>query len=203
MLKERGSLYFRIFFSNFLVGVGAGLIIPFLNLYFRDRFGLNPDAIGSYYAVVHFAMLAGAIVAPVMAKRLGLVRTVVVTQLCSLPFMAALSYTYFLPLAVLAFIARGGLMNLGIPLVTNLGMELAHKSEHALVGALLMVGWTSSWMISTAVGGSLIEAYGYTVTMNITMAVYALASLTFYLFFAKTEKRQPGEPGWVIQAEAR
>ena len=49
MLKERWPFYFKISISNFLVGMGAGLVIPFLNLYFRDRFGQAPDSIGHFY----------------------------------------------------------------------------------------------------------------------------------------------------------
>ncbi len=199
--RLRGRFYFKVTFSNFLVGLGAGLIIPFLNLYFRDRFDLSPDLIGLYYFVVQFSMLAGSLSGPVLAKRWGLVRTVVITQLASIPFMLTLSYTYLLPLAFVAFVLRGGLMNLGVPIVTNLGMELAEKREQGLVNALLMVAWTSAWMVSAAVGGSLIEKFGYTFTMNITVFLYVLSSFTFYIFFRKAEVKGDGGIGWVIVRE--
>ena len=201
-LKERGGFYFKITFANFIVGMGAGLIIPFLNLYFRDRFKLAPDTIGLFYSVVHFAMLTGSLAGPILVKRFGLVRTVVVTQMASIPFMAVLSYAYFLPLAFVAFVIRGGLMNLGQPLVTNLGMELSHENEQGLVNALLMVAWTSSWMISTAVGGTLIENYGYTVTMNITVVLYILSTAVFYFFFRKAESRNRSGNGWNLIEKA-
>ena len=200
-LKARGRFYFKVSFSNFLVGLGAGLIIPFLNLYFRDRFDLSPDLIGLYYFVVQFSMLAGSLSGPVLAKKWGLVRTVVITQLASIPFMLTLSYTYVLPLAFIAFVLRGGLMNLGVPIVTNLGMELAEKQEQGLVNALLMVSWTSAWMVSAAVGGSLIEKFGYTFTMNITVFLYVVSSFTFYYFFRKAEIKGDGETGWTIVRE--
>jgi predicted MFS family arabinose efflux permease len=127
-----------------------------------------------------------------------LVRTVVFTQLASIPFMLTLSYSYILSLSVLAFIFRGGLMNLGVPIVTNLAMELSDRDEQGLVNALLMVSWTGSWMVSAALGGQLIESYGYTVAMNITIILYVLSSIMFYGFFRKTEARSREESGWVI-----
>jgi len=203
-LKTRGGFFLKVFVTNFTIGAGAGLIIPFLNLYFRDRFNLPPDVIGIYYSVVHLSMFAGSLSGPVLTKRLGLVRTVVVTQLLSIPFMLTLSYSYVLWLAVAAFVIRGGLMNLGVPIVTNLCMELSKKEEQGLVGALLMIGWTSSWMITTAVGGRLIESFGYTFTMNITIATYVLSSILFYGFFRKTERRNQNSPGWaIIRGEMR
>ena len=194
--RRRGRFYGKVFITNFMIGMGAGLIIPFLNLYFRDRFNLAPDTIGIYYSIVHGSMLLGTLAGPVLVLRYGLVRTVVVTQLVSIPFMAVLSYTFWLPLAVVAFVLRGGLMNLGVPLVTNLGMEMAEKEEQGLVGALLMVGWTSSWMVSTAVGGSLIEHYGYTFTMNMTIVVYLLSTVVFFKMFRRAEVKNGNGRGW-------
>jgi predicted MFS family arabinose efflux permease len=200
-LRKRGRFYFRITFANFLVGLGAGLIIPFLNLYFKDRFDLKPDAIGAFYFLVHLSMFAGILAGPVLARKFGLVRAVVVTQLASIPFMLILAYTFYLPLAVVAFIIRGGLMNLGAPIVTNFGMELSHKGEQGLVNALLMVSWSSAWMASAAAGGVLIERFGYTVTMNITVVLYVISSLTFYGFFKDSEVRTGGVPDWIITRE--
>ncbi|HDL00958.1 MAG TPA: MFS transporter, partial [candidate division Zixibacteria bacterium] len=96
--KKRGSFYFKITIANFLVGLGAGLIIPFLNLYFSDRFNQGADSIGMFYFFVSFSMLAGSLAGPIMARKFGLVRAVVITQLISIPFMFILSYSYFLPL---------------------------------------------------------------------------------------------------------
>ncbi|KAA3632438.1 MAG: MFS transporter [Calditrichaeota bacterium] len=199
--RLRGKFYFRITISNFMVGLGAGLIIPFLNLYFRDRFHLGADTIGLYYFFVSFAMLAGSLAGPVVAHKFGLVRAVVITQLISIPFMFILSYSYVLPLVVTAFILRAGFMNLGVPIVTNLGMELSEKKEQGLVNALLMVSWTSSWMISAAAGGTLIDKYGYTFTINITIALYLLSTILFYSFFKNAEEKTDSHPKWIISKE--
>ncbi len=199
--KKRGSFYFKITIANFLVGLGAGLIIPFLNLYFSDRFNQGADSIGMFYFFVSFSMLAGSLAGPIMARKFGLVRAVVITQLLSIPFMFILSYSYFLPLVVGAFILRAGFMNLGVPIVTNLGMELAEKKEQGLVNALLMVSWTSSWMISAAVGGQLIDSYGYTFTIDITIVLYLLSTLTFYSFFKNAEIKTDTHPKWIIAKE--
>ncbi len=200
--KERGSFYFKITISNFLVGMGAGLIIPFLNLYFRDRFHQGADSIGLFYFFVSFSMLAGSLAGPIMAKKFGLVRTVVITQLLSIPFMFIMSYSYFLPFVVAAVILRAGFMNLGVPIVTNLGMELSNKKEQGLVNALLMVSWTSSWMISAAVGGQLIDSYGYTFTINITIGLYLLSTIIFYSFFKDVEMKTDSHPKWIIINES-
>ena len=197
-LKVRGAFYFKITFVNFLVGLGAGLIIPFLNLYFRDRFGLNPDQIGLYYILLSAAMLVGTLSGPFLTPRFGLVRTVVVTELVSIPFMLMLAYTYNLYLAVPAFIVRGALMNMGVPIANNFAMELSDKREQGLVNALLMISWTGSWTVAVAIGGHIIEDYGYTVVLNVSAGLYIVSSVVYYLFFHGAEKRTPGGTGWTI-----
>jgi len=196
--RRRGAFYFRVTFVNFLIGTGAGLIIPFMNLYFRDRFLLPPDRIGLFFILLSFGMLAGTLCGPLLTKRFGLVRTIVITQLASIPFMLFLAYGYALALVVPSFIIRGGLMNLGVPISTNFAMELCEKEEQGLVNALLSVSWTSSWMVSVAIGGSLIEHYGYTLVLNITAALYLISSFSYYWFFGKVERRNADGPGWYV-----
>ncbi len=200
MFKKRRRFYSKIFTVNFMMGMGAGLVIPFLNLYFKSRFGSSPDDIGMYYFFVQCAMLIGSLTAPEFARKFGLVNTVVYAQLMSIPFFLMMSYTFILPLAVFAFVLRGGLINSGWPIVNNLSMELSDKKEQGLVNALLMIAWTSSWMVSSAVGGTLIEKYGFTFTMNITICLYVVSSVAFYFFFRKSEKKD--ESGnWIILSE--
>lgn len=201
--RRRGPFYFKVTFVNFLIGTGAGLIIPFMNLYFRDRFGLQPDQIGLYFILMSFGMLVGTLSGPFFTRRLGLVRTIVITQLSSIPFMLMLAYAYDLLLVVPAFVIRGGLMNLGVPISTNFAMELCDKEEQGLVNALLSVSWTSSWMVSVAIGGSLIEHYGYTLVMNITAGLYLISSFSYYWFFGRVERRNTDGPGWYVPRDVQ
>jgi MFS family permease len=196
LIRKRLRLYMRLFLPYFIVGLGAGLIIPFLNLYFRDRFNQPPDKIGLFYMAVNATMLLGILAGPVLVKKMGMVRTLVSTQLLSLPFMVVLAYTYSVELAFAAFLIRGALMNMGQPIGTNFGMEMVGEHEHALVNALFMVGWNSSWMISAVIGGRLIEKYGYTLPLMITVGLYIISSILYYIFFNSSEKKT--ESGYMV-----
>jgi len=189
MFKNRIGLYTKLYLPYFVVGLGAGLIIPFLNLYFRDRFGQPPDKIGLFFTSVHTTMLIGILAGPILARKFGMVRSLVWTQIISIPFMVVLAYAYSLELAFFAFLIRGALMNLGQPIGTNFGMEMVDKSEQAFVNALFMFGWNSSWMISTVIGGRLIEAHGYTLPLMITAGLYLLSSILYYIFFRSSERK--------------
>lgn len=193
------GLLFKLSLPYFVVGTGAGMIIPFLNLFFRDRFGREPDEIGLYFGLVNLTMFIGIMAGPILVRKLGMVRTMVFTELASIPFMLILAFSYNFPLVFLAFLLRGALMNMGHPIGTNFAMEMVPKSMHALVNAFLMFAWTSSWMISTQIGGYVIEKHGYTVSLVVAIILYIISALIYYVAFRKAEKFTP--EGVIIKAD--
>jgi predicted MFS family arabinose efflux permease len=192
----RGRLLFKLTFPFFLVGMGAGLIIPFLNLYFRDRFGLTPQTIGVYYGLVQATMILGVLVGPELARRFGMVKTIVFSEWASLPFMVVLAFTDSLPLATIAFLMRGALMNMGVPLSNNYMMERVGESDRALVNSWSMVAWSLSWAITAALGGTMIERSGYVMPLLIASGLYVASSALYFLYFHRCEiyAGQPSPP---------
>lgn len=193
LLAERGILLFKLCFPFFILGMGAGLIIPFLNLYFSDRFQLPARTIGLFFALLQFFMLAGILLGPLFSKKFGMIKTVVGTQLSSIPFMLVLAFTYRLPLAVFSFLFRGALMNMSQPISTNFAMEKVKEKEHALTNAFLMFSWNVSWAVSANLGGRLIKAYSFTPPLLITVGLYVISSFLYYLFFSSEGDKKIGK----------
>lgn len=200
-LKKHGRLLFRLNFPYFIVGAGAGIIIPFLNLYFRDRFGQPTDTIGIYYGLVYLTMFIGIMVGPILVRKWGMVRAIVFTELASIPFMLILAFSMNLPLVLAAFFARGALMNLGVPIGRNFAMEMSPRSMQGFVNALMTVSWTGSRVISTRFGGEVIEHHGYTVALLIGVVLYVMSALFYYFTFRRAEKKT--KEGIVIHTDYR
>jgi len=177
------GLLLRLCLPTFLIGLGAGLTIPFLNLYFRDRFGRDPASIGAYFAVAQVLTTAGFVAGPALARRFSHVHAVVATELLSIPFFLLLAVTGRLWVAVGAFWMRGALMNMNQPVSTAFAMEIVPEDQQAVTNSLRTFAWNASWMISTAWGGRLIEEHGYAPGMFATMGLYFLAAALFWTFF--------------------
>ena len=177
------GLQLKLALPAMLIGLGAGLIIPFLNLYFRDRFLLTPAGIGVLFSVMQGFMVAGNLFGPAVSRRLGLVRGVVLTQLASVPFMVALALSTSFPVVVASFFLRGGLMNMNQPLTTHFAMEVVPEREHAITNSLLSLSWFVAWSLSADIGGTLIERRGYTEPLLLAALLYVLASVLYWLFF--------------------
>lgn len=183
----KGRLLFKLTFPFFLIGMGAGLIIPFLNLYFRDRFALTPQTIGVYYGLVHASMILGVMIGPELARRFGMIKSIVFAEWASIPFMIVLAFTRNLPIATVAFLMRGALMNLGVPIANNYMMERVGHADRALVNSLSMIAWSLSWAITTGIGGLLIEHGGYETPLLLACGLYVVASALYFSFFHRHE----------------
>jgi predicted MFS family arabinose efflux permease len=186
---RRPALLAKLLVPTFLLGCGAGLVIPFLNLYFRDRFDLEPGAIGRVFAVSQGLTAAGFILGPVLARRFGMVRAVVTAELCSIPFFITLAFTQQLGVAIVAFWIRGALMNMNHPISSNFSMEVVEPDEHAFTNASRELSWSLSWTLSTLAGGWLIEGFGFALPMMITVCLYLTSSLLFLSFFHDYERK--------------
>lgn len=193
LLKKRGGLLLRLCIPFFILGLGAGLIIPFLNLYFRERFDLPAKDIGIYYALLQVFMLAGIILGPVLSKKVGMIKSIVYTQLASIPFMLCLAFSYLLPLAVMAFLLRGALMNMSQPISTNFSMEKVSEKEQPLTNCLTSLAWALSWGISASFGGKLIQSSGYVLPLLVATGLYIISSILYFYFFSGKEDRELGK----------
>lgn len=201
IVKKVSGPFIRLALPYFLVGAGAGMIIPFLNLFFRDRFGQSPQEIGFYYGMVNLTMFIGVMAGPVLVRTCGMVRTLVYTQLLSIPFMLMLAFSYNFPLVIFAFLMRGGLMNMGQPIGTNFAMEMVPEAYHGLLNAFLSFAWMSSWMVAAQVGGLVIERYGYSVSLLVAVGMYVISSVLYYVLFRRAERFTPD--GVMISADFR
>lgn len=171
-----------------LIGLGAGLIIPFMNLFFHDRFGLSEAETGVLFAVMQGFMVVGNLFGPAVSRKLGLVRGVVATQLLSVPFMVLLGVSSFFPLVAAAFFLRSGLMNMNQPLTSHFAMEVVSKRDHAVTNSLLSLSWFVAWSISADIGGAMIERYGYTPPLLVAAGLYVVASVLYWFFFKDVEE---------------
>ena len=183
LLEIDWGLHLKLILPSAMIGLGAGLIIPFLNLYFKDRFGLAEGAIGVLFSVMQGFMVAGNLFGPAVSRRLGLVLGVVATQLLSVPFMIVLAVSHLFPLVALCFFLRGGLMNMNQPLVSHFAMEVVPERDHAVTNSLLSLSWYLAWTVSAEMGGALIERKGYEEPLLIAAALYVGASVLYWIFF--------------------
>lgn len=204
----------RLCLPDFLIGCGAGLTIPFINMYYETRFGIPSDRISRYYAASQIVNMLGFAASPVIARRLGLVKSVVASQLFSIPFFAILAVTTDLRLAVGAFLLRNMLMNMAQPVGSNFAMEVVPEDQRAITNCFKNVSWNAAWVVTASLGGAMAHHFkeiwaglpwrdqdpnrfgvrdGFSLSMFVTISFYLVAAALFYMFFRGRQGAQPAK----------
>ena len=156
-----------------------------MNLYFKNEYNLESDTIGIFFSVMQVFLFLGMMSAPYLTKKLGMMQSIVLTELLSIPFMFILAMSRYLPLAVIAFIMRGTLMNMNLPISSNFEMELVKPYEQPFTNAISTFGWQGAWTFSAWAGGQIIEKYSFAFSFYVTIVAYFLSAATYYYFFSK------------------
>ena len=178
--------------ANLLIGTGSGLVIPYLNLYFANRFDASNTYIGIILSLGSAMAAVAMLLGPALVKKVGKVKALVIFQLLSIPFLFITGYTNSLIIASIAFLMRQALMNAGNPIQSAIAMELVQDKYKGLANSVnqmvFNVGWASTGAISTGLVMTFGFYWGYAYTFTITGILYIIASTYFYLLFGRKKK---------------
>ncbi|WP_102273958.1 MFS transporter [Cytobacillus massiliigabonensis] len=179
-------------FAQLLIGVGAGLVIPYLNLYFADRFSASNSAIGFIISMGQAATAIAMIIGPMVVRKVGEVKAVVILQLSSLPFLLMTAYTESLWLAAIGFLFRQALMNAGNPIQMSLMMSKVGDSMKGLANSVNQMVFNLGWAIMGPISTGIVMKYGaywgYAAVFTITAFLYLIGSVYFFIVFRSYNK---------------
>ncbi|MEO4054590.1 MFS transporter [Solibacillus sp. CAU 1738] len=175
--------------ANLLIGTGSGLVIPYLNLYFANRFDASNSYIGLILALGSAMTAVAMLIGPILVKRVGKVRALVIFQLMSIPFLFLTAFTNSIFFASLGFLLRQALMNAGNPIQSAIAMDVVDDKYKGLANSVnqtvFNIGWATmglpaAWLVTTF--GSY---WGYAYAFSITGCLYLIASTFFYIVFGR------------------
>lgn len=175
----------RFTVSPLLISCGAALLIPFLNIYFRQRFE-TPDALlGLIFAAISVATGLATLAAPAISSRLGKMGSVILTQTLAIPCLLLLGAAPTLWLAVSIAVARGALMNMASPLYDAYAMERSPEPARPMVIGLINGAFSLGYIVGPTISVDVQANYGFGPLFLATAACYSLAALANYLIFLR------------------
>ncbi|WP_100333291.1 MFS transporter [Bacillus alkalisoli] len=175
--------------ANILIGFGSGLVIPYLNLYFADRFDTTNTTIGFVLSMGQAVTAVAMIIGPALVRRIGEIKAVVLLQVLSLPFMLITAFTNVFWLAVLGFLFRQALMNAANPIITSMMMERVEDKFKGLANSVnqmvFSLGWASMGPVSMSIVFYFGQYWGYAFVFSITAVLYLTSAVYFYFIFSR------------------
>jgi MFS family permease len=192
--SKHPSLLGKLILPILITSIGAGLIMPFMNVFFRQVHHQPDPVIGSLFAWGSLAMGLGLLIAPPLAERRGKIQLVVATQTLSIPFLIILGFSPLFWMSTIAYYIRLALMNMSSPVYQTYVMEHVEPSARATVASLVSMAWNFGWAFSPTISGYLQVQYGFGPSFLGTIILYTISTIMYYAFFLRGRQRTSLEP---------
>jgi MFS family permease len=186
------GLVVRIFIPNIIISMGAAILIPYMNLFFKESFPISDKVLGTLFAVSSVVTGVATLASPLLAGRWGRIRSLVFTQVASIPFLLLIGFSGVFWVSGVAFWARAALMNMGNPLYSAFAMGQVAERERATVSGLMGMSWNIGWTVGPFLSGYMQENpnIGWGPIFIITCSLYLTASVLIRLFFQRLDDEQ-------------
>jgi MFS family permease len=182
----------RIFIPNVVISMGAAILIPYMNLFFKETYPISDKMLGLLFSVSSVVTGVATLASPLLADRWGRIRALVFTQLASIPFLLLIGFSGMFWVSGIAFWVRAALMNMGNPLYSAFAMEQVAERERATVSGLMGMSWNIGWTIGPYLSGYMQANpnIGFQPIFVITCTLYVVASILEKVFFQRVDDRQ-------------
>jgi MFS family permease len=192
--RRSGPTILRFGAWNFVVGLGIGLTLPLFTLWFFLKFGLAETVSGPLFAVSSVLAAPSFLLAPFLARRFGIVRTVVAVQAGVAAVLVFLPIVTSVYVAAALFVALFIGVNMTGPVVLSFLMAAVAASERASAAAVFGVFFSLAYAASVATAGYLLTV-DLRVPFFLAAAAYALAAVAFWGLFRASSGTTVGASG--------
>jgi MFS family permease len=185
----------RLLLPEAMLGIGAGIFLTFIQLYFAQRFRLTPGPIGAILSLGAALTAIGTLAAPSISRRLGLSRAVALTQMTGFPLILLLAFLANLPAATAVFYLRQISLNIQAPLATVFGMEYVLPEQRARLSTALTLVWgIGNGGIGPLASGFLQVVGGFQLAFSVAAVFYLLAGISFLVLFGRVRLASEAGP---------
>ncbi|PAF32956.1 MFS transporter [Paenibacillus sp. 7516] len=185
--KKDSRLIGQFVITQLLIGFGSGLVVPYLNLYFTNRFSVSLSAMSLLISLGQIMTIVSMLIGPTLAAKVGSVRAVVIFQVFSLPFLLLTGFTNVLFIASVSFLFRQALMNAANPIQSAILVDRVSDKRRGIANSLMQTAFMIGWATMGPVQSYLVTTYGtywgYAITFSITGGLYVISSLMYYMMF--------------------
>lgn len=182
-------------------GLALGMTAPFFNIYFAHELGASTAAIGLIFGVGSVVTAFATLLAPLVVRRLGRVRTVAFLKFLGVPFLVLIALAPGVVTAgafyVLAIILIGGAFPskaLTDPIYTLFAMEVVKERERGTTNGVMHAFSEFPMGVGAWIAGPFMAAGQWATPYYLSGAVYALTFLAFYAYFLRFEPARVAVP---------
>lgn len=184
-----------------MIAIGAGLTIPFLNLFFLNVHGIDSRDFSLFGSLSFVLVTLMLFFIPIIRRRFGYKMVITLFQalaVLALFLMATTEYyadwEYAGGIAIIMFLIRQPLMNVAGPSVSELSLYYVGERNQEMIGALNASIWSGSWFLSSQIFRYFRSSgMAYVDIFLITVGMYIIAIMWYVILinaYYRKEKAQ-------------
>lgn len=185
--RQSRSILIKYVLTSAIIAFGAGMVVPLMTAWLQLQYGISDAVSGPILGITSIVIGVSTLASPGLAKKIGLVKAIVVTQAASTVFMFAtpLSSNYLVASSV--YTMRAFLMNMASPLSQSMIMGLVDDDERGAASGVNAALWRLPNALSTFIGAYLMGIGLLALPFFLASLLYAISIALFWLFFRKTK----------------
>ncbi len=186
-----------------LMWLGLGLVHPLHTVFFVNKLGALPMTASLVLALGGISMSLGSFLIPIVADKIGRVRTIGYTMLVSIPFTLGVGLAPVLVYAAIFFFLHELTIHVSEPIVKTFYTENVQTKERGTVAGMMTSAHTLSLAVGAFVAGKMMDLNLYSQTYLLMAVVFILGALVFINTFRPQEKEsvKEAEPGLATEAK--
>ncbi len=191
------SLILPAIAPHLIFAIGAGLTIPFMNLFFYTIFHVDSQRYSTMGTATAALVFLGAILMPALKRKFGFRQAILTPQIIATGLLILLALTELaaqipgmLIFAAVCFILRQPLMQMAGPITSEMTVKYVGPKNRELISALNSSIWSGAWFISAKIFQHLRGAnLPYYQIFAITVGLYGFGMLGTHLLLNDYERR--------------
>ena len=168
-----------------ILAFGAGLFVPLMARWFYLKYGITDAYSGPILGVSNLLMGFTNLTVPSLARKLGVVNSIVITQTASTIFMFSIPLSPNYVVASVLYIIRTFLMNMANPLQQSLIMGLVAEEERGAASGISSSLWRLPNSISATFGAILMGEGYLNEPFYFATILYIVSISLFWVLFRK------------------
>ena len=137
---------------------GGFLTTALLSYFFHERFGVGVAVIGPLFFAARLANALSHLAAAWLARRIGLVNTMVLTHIPSSLLLISVAYAPSFPVAAGLFLLRESLVEMDVPTRQSYVMAVVRPEERTLASGVTHLVRMGAWAVAPAFAGLLMNS---------------------------------------------
>ncbi len=164
---------------------GGFLTAALLSYFFFERFGASEAAVGALFFGARIANACSHLAAAWLARRIGLVNTMVFTHIPSSLLLVTVAFAPSFPVAAVLFLVREGLVEMDVPTRQSYVMAMVQPNERTLASGVTHLVRLGAWAVAPAFAGLLMRGTSLEIPLYVGAAMKIAYDLLLYAGFRK------------------